>query len=205
MIEKANFPDYVNFHHGKDFLICGNGYSILQYPPDWYENFDGITIGVNRILDYFTPDFYVNVEVPEGINWQMPEKVNCPWIAAISSKQPRANIVFDWTANRGTFYTNKDGLASWGHGSPFISLSLAYQMGAKSISIIGVDFCHGPDGQPYFTEHEEHVRQWYLGIEPEMREKSLRWWQNAAFVLEQEGIEVRNLSNISKLEFGETK
>ena len=196
----ADFSNYVDIHHDKDFLICGNGYSILQYEPEWYQNWDGITIGVNRILDYFTPDFYVNVEVPERINWDMPEKVGCPWIASVASQQPRADITFDWTPTRGTFFTNKDGKVSWGHGSPFISLSLAYQLGAKSISLIGVDFCHGPEGQPYFTDNEEHCAQWYLGIDPQMRANSMRWWQNAVFVLNKLGVKVKNLSNISKLE-----
>jgi len=195
----TNFKHYVDMHHGQDFLICGNGYSILQYDPEWYENWPGVTLGVNRILDYFTPNFYVNVEVPEAINWQMPEKVNTLWIAAKSSGQPRANIEFDWTPTRGHFYTQKDGLVCWGHGSPFICLSLAYQLGARSISIIGVDFCHGPEGQPYFTDNEEHVRQWYLGIDPKMRDLSIGWWQDAYLVLQDKGIEVKNLSKISKL------
>jgi len=200
---QTNFREYVDHHTGVDFLICGNGYSLTEYPKSFYENFDGVTMGDNRILKWFTPNYYICAEEPGMINWDMPDKVSCPWIAAKSSRQPKADIIFDWTATRGPFYTEKDGLASWGHSSIFYTMSMAYQMGARSIGLIGVDFCKGPEGQPYFDScFKEHVKQFYLEDEAgdiEMRKRTLDWFSEAFDSLRGVGIKVYNLSSISKL------
>ena len=198
----SDFEHYAGMYEGKDFLVVGNSYSVTQYDREWYEKFPGVSIGVNRILDYFTPNFYVNVEVPENVTWEQHKyPLPCPWVTSESSKQHEATIVFKWAGTQGVFYTNRDGKVSCGHGTPFIAMSMAYQLGAKRIYLIGMDFKRGPEGQMYFDKkYEEHTQHWYaegVGYDEEIRARSVQWWKDALVSLDSLGIEVINLSRYS--------
>ena len=132
-----------NIHAGKSIYVCGLGQSIEGFKPG-----HAITIGVNDICRYFTPQYLVCVNshtafTPE--RWDWIERAGSAYIFTdrnLMTYNPNV-IKFRLGAYAGVEYTDYDSLP-YTDNSPYIALALAVFMGAKRIGLIGVDFINHP-------------------------------------------------------------
>ena len=132
----AKFSSYINLHEGQKALVCGNGRSIREYPPEWYYEWDGPTYGVNRIRYWFDePTYYFNI-------YTLQE----------SMCHNGKRILFDWMKRLNKvdlFKTGKLSLTTIG----LTAITAAFQMGCSEIHLIGIDFCPHPSGGIYFYDN----------------------------------------------------
>ena len=142
------WENYVNKHVDKKFLICGLGPSFNTINLDDYKDY--IKIGVNDIENKFKPDYLVIVD---RINTFKGERRNtiinttCDTIFVNNDQFSRELGNFDHNrlVKINLININKDPYLSTGkivfsNNSTFIACDIARWMGAKEISMIGVDF-----------------------------------------------------------------
>ena len=122
-----NLSDIINKHGGESFLVCGMGTSIDQYPRDFYEAWEGVTVGVNEITDLFTPDYLFNVNLLHDKDY------NAFW-----DKGGR-EIRYEYMSPSDTVDTEKKGKLSMRGSGILPAYTAAYQLGAADIFLIGVD------------------------------------------------------------------
>ena len=132
-----SLPALIDRHKGKRFLVCGTGPSIDQYHRSFYEKWPGITIGVNDILDLFTPDYYLNIH-------------NDEWTLWCHMKGREGGIRFAYHNPSTQIDLEKTGHLSIIGTVAFTAMTAAYQLGASEINLIGVDL-KTKDGQNHFS------------------------------------------------------
>ncbi len=180
-----SFIDYIDIHKGRRFLVCGTGPSIDQYSLSFYEEFDGVTIGVNDIQDRFTPDYYMNMHDNPHILRDNIEGID----AVYSFNNPSSAIA-----------PKKTGLVSMVGTVSLAALTVAYQMGASEIFLIGVDLKateenHHFDGcSSLFASGGTHV----IECEDELK-ATVRGFDRAFEAYRGQGVNVVNLSRNSIL------
>ena len=184
--ETLSFASCVNNHKGERFLVCGTGPSIDQYPKSFYENFDGVTIGVNDILDLFTPDYHINIH-------ERPNVIRC--------KNPDIDLIFTYRNPSTGIDIEKTGKLSMVGTVALTALTAAYQMGASEISLIGVDLIATEDKHHFtgcsslFLIGGTHV----IEAEDELK-ATVRGFDRAFDAYQEYGVKMINLSKHSILE-----
>jgi hypothetical protein len=126
----TDLQDLIGKHDGEKFLICGTGCSIDDFPIEFFEEWDGVTIGCNDILDRFIPDYYLNIHEEKNLLHDIKgmTQVNIQFRSpSIGVDAERTGLV----SLRGTVATTM--------------LTVAYQLGAAEIYIVGIDLKPGKD------------------------------------------------------------
>lgn len=176
MIRLAGITDC---HPGERFLVCGTGSSVDSFPIEFYTRWPGVTIGVNRITDLFTPHYHIDIHERPSI---------------IRSSLNGTDIRFSFTSPSEKIDEEKSGLLSIAGTVALTALTAAYQMGAGKIYLIGVDLqgahfkgCASVVGKGHLLNHEDELKA------------TLRAFDTAAVVYGTRGVEVTNLSQDSLL------
>ena len=123
-----NFNDLVGTRKGA-FLVCGEGPSLDTKPEEFYNNFDGTTVGFNQIRLVFHPDYYLNSHILGNVleECKTTQYYQYETNRIIKGPERDGKIVRGFTINR--------------------AFSCAYHLGATDIYVIGVDACDAPDGR----------------------------------------------------------
>ena len=190
-MEIGEFKKFVGIHQGKSFVICGCGVSL-----NMYDGFDqSITIGVNDAGKKVFCKYLVVVNEPKNFKWNRWESVknntsefvftHLPNLPLDNSNQ---KIVIGLGSYEGLNLDNY-GFIDYTTNSPYMAIIIAYQMGAKKIAIIGVDFTQNH----FFAETGTHV------INREI-EKVKEQYSNLGKALIDKGIKIANLSTESLIE-----
>lgn len=189
---KNLYPDYIGKFKGETFIVAGCG-SSLNYFTDFSKYY---VIGVNDIERILTPDFLVVVN-------DIRTFARGRWEFVRDSVSP---VIFSHLDNPGPLTRSGhlakvkvgernqlrlDQFQSVDHtmNSPFMAAIIAYQLGAKKIGLVGVDFTNDhffdKSGTHKLTKHVKNIDNEYFLLRTE---------------LEKRGVKVANLSPISQLE-----
>ena len=205
--EALSLSSVVDKHRGQKFLVCGTGPSIDQYPKSVYEGWEGITIGVNDILDIFVPRYHINIHERPSI---------------IRDNVDDVDLVFRYYNPSTQIDPEKSGLLSMVGTVALTAMTAAYQLGASDIYLIGIDCKATPErhhfkgcSSEYWTdEHPVPQVQSYRGVEipenmlakchfiqkeDELR-ATIRSFDRAIKLYREQGIKIINLSKDSILE-----
>ena len=185
-------PDYIGKYKGESFIVAGCGSSINSY-SDFSDHY---VIGVNDIERILTPDFLVVVNEIRTFmrgRWYYVDKTLSPVIFShLENPGPierSENLVNVKLGERDS--ANLDDLTKvdFTTNSPYMAAIIAYQMGARKIGIVGVDFTNNH----FFSETGAHRLSKNI-IDIDSQYMKLR------IELEKRGVKVANLSSISALE-----
>lgn len=185
-------PNYINKYQGESFIVAGCGSSLSLY-DDFSNHY---VIGVNDIERILTPDFLVVVNDHRTFmhgRWKWVAESNSPVIFShvdnpgpIKNKQSLAKLEL---GRRGELNLDDTSKVDYTMNSPYMGAIIAYQLGAKKIAIVGVDFTN----DHFFQKTGEHkLNKQITNIDSEyfrLREE-----------LEKRGIKVANLSLSSAIE-----
>lgn len=191
---KNLFPDYIGKYKDETFIIAGCGSSLNMYSGEDLSKY--YIIGVNDIERILTPDFLVVVN-------EIRTFMRGRWEFVRDSLSP---VIFSHIDDPGPI-TRKDHLAKIKIGqrnqarldqfqevdytmnSPYMAAIIAYQLGAKKIGMVGVDFTNNhffsETGTHKLSKHISNIDSEYSLLRRE---------------LEKRGVKVANLSPISQLE-----
>ena len=190
-MDEIKLKDCLNMHEGEDFLVCGMGTSIDLYPKEFYENFPGVTVGVNEITDLFEPDYHLpNFEF-------YPEHER-----QVLAKDSEAYISFDYMSPSAAIEIERTGKLSKRGTVAMPAFTLAYQLGARRIFLIGIDFLPNADGQIYFKQCTKKAKSYYQladSKDPELQ-ATLRCFEDGIAQYWSQGVEVYNMSTNSRLQ-----
>lgn len=185
-------PYYINKFQGETFIVAGCG-SSLNYYSDFSKYY---VIGVNDIERILTPDFLVVVNDYRTFmrgRWEHVQNSMSPVIFShldnpgpITRSSHLAKVRIGERNN-----PNLDNLnvVDYTMNSPYMAVIIAYQLGAKKIGLVGVDFTQ----DHFFSETGTHKLSKHLkGIDHE--------YGILRSELEKRGVKVANISPISLLE-----
>ena len=186
------YPNYTGKYEGSTFIVAGCG-SSLNYYKDFSKYY---VIGVNDIERILTPDFLVVVNEYRTFmrgRWEYVRESLSPVIFThMDNPGPitrNSNLVKIKTGNRNS--PNLDNLSAVDYtmNSPYMAIIIAYQLGAKKIGMVGVDFTQdhffSSTGTHKLSKHLKNIDNEYYVLRNE---------------LEKRGVKVANLSPISALE-----
>jgi uncharacterized Rossmann fold enzyme len=185
-------PDYIGKFTGESFIVAGCGESINHF--DDFSDF--FVIGVNDIERILTPDFLVVVN-----DYRTFMRGRWEWV-----RESMSPVIFSHLDNPGPI-SRKDHLVKIRLGernnvnldrkekvdhtmnSPYMAAIIAYQLGAKKIAIVGVDFTQNrffqKTGSHKLNKHAKSINEEYRKLGEELKKK---------------GIKIANLSTISEIE-----
>lgn len=185
-------PDYIKKYEDSSFIVAGCGTSINLY-DDFSEHY---VIGVNDIERILTPDFLLVVNDYRTFmrgRWQFVQESLSPVIFShLGNPGPitrSQNLVKLKIGTRGGV-PNLDRFDCVDHtmNSPYMAAIIAYQLGAKKIAIVGVDFTDNhffeKTGNHKLTRHIKNIDAEYDVLKNELIKR---------------GVKVANLSPISQL------
>lgn len=185
-------PNYINKYQGESFIVAGCGSSLSLY-DDFSNHY---VIGVNDIERILTPDFLVVVNDIKTFmrgRWDYIRDSKSPVIFThLDNPGPitrAGNIAKIKIGKRGN--PDLDNFNSVDHtmNSPYMAAIIAYQLGAKKIGMVGVDFTENH----FFSETGTHKLSKHLkNIDGE--------YSVLRNCLASKGVKVANLSPISLLE-----
>jgi hypothetical protein len=184
-------PNYINKFNGETFIVAGCGSSINLY-DDFSKYY---VIGVNDIERILTPDFLVVVNDHRTFmrgRWDYVKNSLSPVIFShlddpgpINRSSHLAKIKI---GSRNTPNLDNLSVVDYTMNSPYMAIIIAYQLGAKKIGMVGVDFTQdhffANTGSHKLSKHVNNIDKEYLVL------KNL---------LEARGVKVANLSPISLL------
>lgn len=186
------YPNYTNKFKDETFIVAGCGAS-LNYYKDFSKYY---VVGVNDIDRILTPDFLVVVNDYRTFmrgRWDYVKETLSPVIfthldnpGPITRSSHLAKIK---TGSRNS--PNLDNLSSVDYtmNSPYMAIIIAYQLGAKKIGMVGVDFTQdhffSNTGTHKLSKHLKNIDHEYAVLRAE---------------LEKRGVKVANLSPISALQ-----
>lgn len=180
------FEDYIGKHEGKKFLVCGTGMSIDQYPVEFYNEWDGLTIGVNDIVEKFVPDYHIDIHERPGV-------INCVGDVDLIYKYRNPSTGID---------AEKTGRLSMYGTVAVTAMTAAYQMGASEIYLIGIDL-KATLGRHHFkgctSIFEDGLKSHVIQAEDELK-ATVRTFYRAYNAYREQGVKVINLSDDSLLE-----
>lgn len=184
-------PDYIGKFKDKTFIVAGCGSSLNNF-TDFSKYY---IIGVNDIERILTPDFLVVVNDYRTFSrgrWDFVKETLSPVIFThLDNPGPitrSSNIAKLKIGKKGI--PNLDQFNSVDHtlNSPYMAVIIAYQLGAKKIGMVGVDFSENhffnETGTHKLSKHLKSIDQEYGILKSE---------------LEKKGVKVANLSPISLL------
>lgn len=185
------YPNYINKFYGETFIIAGCGNS-LNYYNDFSKYF---VIGVNDIERILTPDFLVVVNDHRTFTrgrWDYVRESLSPVIFThLDNPGPItrfSNISKIKIGSRNNPNLNDLTKVDYTMNSPYMAVIIAYQLGARKIGMVGVDFTEGHffenTGAHKLSKHVKNIDNEYLLLKN---------------ILEAKGIKVANLSPISLL------
>lgn len=185
-------PDYIGKYKGESFIITGCGSSVNLY-EDLSKYF---IIGVNDIERILVPDFLVVVNDFRTFmrgRWDFVRTSTSPVIFShLDNPGPidhPENLVKIKIGNNG--FPNLDKMDAVDHtmNSPYMAAIIAYQLGAKKIGIIGVDFTENhffsKTGIHKLSKHIKNIDNEYGILHEELKKR---------------GVILANLSPISLLQ-----
>ena len=186
------YPNYTNKFVGETFIIAGCGASISYY-SDFSKYY---VIGVNDIERIMTPDFLVVVNdyrtfmrgrwdyVKESLSPVIFSHMDDPGPITRSSHLSKIK-----TGSRGVLNLDDLSTVDYTTNSPYMAIIIAYQLGAKKIGMVGVDFTQdhffSNTGTHKLSKHISNIDNEYLRLRND---------------LEKRGVKVANLSPISALQ-----
>lgn len=180
------FKELVNAHVGSTFLICGNGTSIDTLRREDYEQLKArgiITMGCNRIANLeespsaFIPHYYVNLERDAyDKRFSLDKHRNeLTWVrdGDIYAPNLEADYGYRRFPQKWGFNAVRDGRVAIGTMSTLPMMSMAYQMGAARIVLLGLDMCAEPGtgrmrfvddpiGGNFYAQEDDAVRKLLL-------------------------------------------
>ena len=184
-------PDYIGKYSGETFIIAGCGASLNDY-SDFSKYY---VIGVNDIERILTPDFLVVVNdhrtftrgrwdyVKESLSPVIFTHLDNPGPITRSSHIAKIKIGRKGTPNLDQFNVVDHTL-----NSPYMAVIIAYQLGAKKIGMVGVDFSQNhffsETGTHKLSKHLRSIDEEYGVLKNELSKK---------------GVNVANLSSSSLL------
>jgi hypothetical protein len=185
-------PDYIGKFSGETFIVAGCG-SSLNYYTDFSKYY---VIGVNDIERILTPDFLVVVNEVRTFmigRWNYVRDSLSPVIFShLDNPGPitrQAHLAKINIGERSNPNLDRMDRVDYTMNSPYMAIVIAYQLGAKKIGMVGVDFTQdhffSNTGTHKLTKHTKNIDQEYLVLRNE---------------LEKRGVKVANLSPISLLE-----
>jgi len=185
-------PHYINKFIGETFIVAGCG-SSLNYYSDFSKYY---VIGVNDIDRILTPDFLVVVNDFRTFmrgRWEYVQNTLSPVIFThLDNPGPivrSSHIAKVKIGSRNSPNLDNLTVVDYTMNSPYMAAIIAYQLGAKKIGMIGVDFTQdhffSNTGTHKLSKHLRNIDQEYGVLRAE---------------LEKRGVKVANLSPISLLE-----
>jgi hypothetical protein len=189
--EVEAFKKFINIHDGETIIVCGCGNSL-----NLYEEFLGaIAIGVNDAGRKIPCKYLVVVNEPKSFKWgrwKYVEENNADYVFThlpnLELPNPDQRVVINLGSPEGTNLENY-GFIDYTTNSPYMAVILAYQMGAKKIGIIGVDFTQNH----FFAETGTHK------INREIN-RVLNQYESLGKALKSRGVKIANLSPESLVE-----
>ena len=186
------YPNYTNKFDGETFIVAGCGSSINYY-SDFSKYY---VIGVNDIERIMTPDFLVVVNDYRTFmrgRWEYVKESLSPVIFShMDDPGPitrKDHLVKIKTGNRNSPNLGNLSVVDYTTNSPYMAIIIAYQLGAKKIGMIGVDFTQdhffSNTGTHKLSKHLSSIDKEYSILKKE---------------LENRGVKVANLSPISALQ-----
>jgi hypothetical protein len=186
------YPNYINRFQGETFIVAGCGSSINYY-TDFSKYY---VIGVNDIERILTPDFLVVVNEHRTFmrgRWDYVRDSLSPVIFThLENPGPitrSANLCKIKIGQRNNPDLNNLSVVDYTMNSPYMAAIIAYQLGAKKIGMVGVDFTN----DHFFSETGAHK------LSKNVRNIDLEY-SLLRNHLENKGVKVANLSPISLLE-----
>lgn len=185
------YPNYINKFYGETFIIAGCGTS-LKYYNDFSKYF---VIGVNDIERILTPDFLVVVNDYRTFTrgrWDYVRESLSPVIFThLDNPGPitrASNISKIKIGGRNNPNLEDLTKVDYTMNSPYMAAIIAYQLGARKIGMVGVDFTEdhffANTGSHKLSKNVKNIDQEYLVLKNN---------------LESRGVKVANLSPISLL------
>jgi uncharacterized Rossmann fold enzyme len=185
-------PDYIGKYKGESFIVAGCG-SSLNYYTDFSNNY---VIGVNDIDRILTPDFLVVVNDFKTFmrgRWEYVKESLSPVIFShMDNPGPitrSANLVKLQIGERNNPRLDQFAVVDHTMNSPYMAIIIAYQLGAKKIAMVGVDFTQdhffSNTGTHKLSKHVKNMDHEFSVLRNE---------------LEKRGVKVANLSPISLIE-----
>lgn len=185
-------PDYVGKYKNESFIVAGCG-SSLNYYTDFSKHY---VIGVNDIERILTPDFLVVVNDFKTFmrgRWQYVQESLSPVIFShIDYPGPitrSSHLVKIQVGERNNPKLDQLTYVDHTMNSPYMAAVIAYQLGAKKIAMVGVDFTQdhffSNTGTHKLSKHIKNIDHEFLLLKNE---------------LEKRGVMVANISPISLLE-----
>jgi hypothetical protein len=187
-----DYKQFIGLHNGDSFVICACGSSLNDYT-----NFNNhITIGVNDAGTKVGCKYLVVVNEPKTFKWNRWPSVrsnNSDFVFTHLSDLPIDNpegrrIVVNLGKYEGLDLDNH-GFIDYTTNSPYMAIIIAYQMGARKIALVGVDFTPNH----FFAETGNHI------IMREI-ERVKEQYSKLGKALTEKGIRIANLSQISLIE-----
>jgi hypothetical protein len=148
--------DFKNLYKNTPILVMGRGASLNQYTKDIYSKC--ITIGVNRIGEFYTPDFllyqddFLPTTHPDYRDYSLITNSDSNYIFLMNYSKIKDQFKYHdrlvsiennvLSINDENEY--KDDYLYRSHTSPFLAISLALYMGSNLVGVIGMDI-HGKD------------------------------------------------------------
>jgi hypothetical protein len=187
----GQFEKFINCHPRESFIICGCGSSLNQY-----EKFDGhVIIGVNDAGRKIPCKYLVVVNEPHTFKWDRWKHVESndseyvfTHLPNLPLKNKDSKVVINLGKPNGTNLDNY-GFIDYTTNSPYMACIIAYQMGARKIGLIGVDFTLNH----FFGETGSHQVMRAINL-------VLEQYANLGKALSEKGIRIANLSNESVIE-----
>jgi len=126
----VDLRDIINRHKGEKFLICGTGCSIDDFPVEFFTEWDGITIGCNDITDRFQPDYYLNIH---------NDKNTLLYNRVLTTPATAEKINLQYRSPSVGVDVERSGLVSLRGTVATTMLTVAYNLGASEIHLVGID------------------------------------------------------------------
>jgi hypothetical protein len=188
----GEYSKFVNKHSNESFIVCACGVSLNDY-----DNFDNhITIGVNDAGKKVWCKYLVVVNEPSTFKfkrWPDVQSNNSEFVfthmKTLPIDNPEGRII---KVNLGKYEgvdLDNYGFIDYTTNSPYMAIVIAYQMGARKIALVGVDFTmnhfFGETGKHQIMREIERVKEQYSVLGKALTEK---------------GIKIANLSKDSLIE-----
>jgi len=184
-------PNYINKYKGETFIVAGCGSSLNSY-TDFSKYY---VIGVNDIERILTPDFLVVVNEHRTFmrgRWEYVRDSLSPVIFThLDDPGPitrKGHLCKIKTGTRNAPNLDNLSVVDYTMNSPYMAIIIAYQLGAKKIGMVGVDFTQdhffSNTGTHKLSKHVKNIDMEYSVLRAE---------------LEKKGVKVANLSPVSLL------
>ena len=184
-----SFVDLRNHHAGATILVCGCGESLTRLT-----NGEGIiTIGVNDVGRWFTPDYLVVLNTRRQFTadryaWIEASRAGTLVTQLDPSGFAHPNVVQFRLGRRGGTELSDDDTLAYSNTSPYVAIQLARHLGARRIGLLGVDF----GDRHFFGQTGPHAQAGQLSrIDAE--------YGALALACQADGVELVNLSPVSRL------